>query len=187
VTLSKRYIALYKPYGYLSQFTGEPNQLTLAQLNLPPNVYAAGRLDKDSEGLLLLTDDGPFKSTLLSPRSNHTKTYWAQVEGIPTELALSKLRAGVLIKSYMTKPCTARPLPEPTNLPPRDPPIRVRQQIPTSWLELGLTEGKNRQVRRMTAKVGYPTLRLLRIQIGRLSLGDLAPGQWREVNRRDIL
>ena len=185
--MSKRYIALYKPYGYLSQFTGEPNQLTLSQLHLPPHVYAAGRLDKDSEGLLLLTNDGPFKNKLLSPRSNHTKTYWAQVEGIPNEAALSQLRSGLLIKNYRTKPCTARLLPEPPSLPPRDPPIRVRQQIPTSWLELGLTEGKNRQVRRMTAKVGYPTLRLIRVQIGRLLLGDLAPGQWREVNRREIL
>ena len=131
--MSKRYIAFHKPYGVLSQFTGEANQRTLAEFNFPKGVYAAGRLDKDSEGLLLLTNDGPLKHTLLHPNNDHKKTYWVQVEGVPTPKALQQLQRGVLIKGYRTKPCTATIIQAP-NIPPREPPIRERKSIPTTWL-----------------------------------------------------
>lgn len=180
------YFALHKPYGVLSQFTGEPGQRTLSEFNLPKGVYAAGRLDKDSEGLLLLTDDGPFKARLLHPKSGHKKVYWVQVEGQITQDALSALAKGVRIKGHLTKPCTARLLSDP-KWPNRIPPIRERKNIPTSWLEIVLTEGKNRQVRRMTAKVGFPTLRLIRIGIEALRLDDLQPGEWRKVSQLEIL
>ena len=180
----KRYIAFNKPFGVLSQFTGLPEQRTLAQFGFPSGVYAAGRLDKDSEGLLLLTNDGPFKHKLLNPKSKHKKVYWAQVEGIPTEDSLRVLRGGVVIKGYKTQPCKAKIINP--SVPPRDPPIRERRSIPTAWVELMLTEGKNRQVRRMTAKVGHPTLRLIRIAIEGVALGDLEPGQWRDVSRSSV-
>jgi len=181
-----RYIALHKPYGVLSQFTGAPREQTLAQFGLPKGIYAAGRLDKDSEGLLLLTDDGPFKNRLLHPKSKHKKIYWVQVEGIPTQAELKQLQQGVEIKGYRTKPCTAFAIPDP-DLPPRVPPIRTRKSIPTSWLSITLHEGKNRQVRRMTAKIGFPTLRLIRVQIEGLKLGELNAGEWCPVSKKDIL
>ena len=180
-----RYIALHKPYGVLSQFTGAPKEETLSQFQLPKGVYAAGRLDKDSEGLLLLTDDGRLKNKLLSPKNKHKKIYWVQVEGIPTEEACKQLQRGVEIKGYRTKPCTAHAIPTP-NVPERNPPIRKRKSIPTSWLSITLHEGKNRQVRRMTAKVGYPTLRLIRVQIEGVLLQDLPAGEWREISKQEI-
>ena len=185
--MKKTYIAMYKPFGVLSQFTGEAGQRTLSAFSLPTKVYPVGRLDKDSEGLLLLTDDGPFKHRLLDPKSEHRKIYWVQVEGIPSQAELHTLQRGVVIKGYRTKPCMARRLEKEPKLPPRNPPVRFRKTIPTSWLEVILTEGKNRQVRRMTASIGYPTLRLVRVQIEGLLIADLQPGQWRFVEKKDIL
>ncbi len=182
-----RYIAFHKPYGVLSQFTPEDGARSLAEFNLPPDVYPAGRLDKDSEGLLLLTNDGELIHRLLEPKHDKQKTYWVQVERIPTEEALVKLRkGGISIRDYNTLPCEVQRMKAP-ELPPRDPPIRVRLLVPDCWLEVKLKEGKNRQVRRMTAAVGHPTLRLVRAKIGALPLGDLAPGEWREVSRSEIL
>lgn len=187
--MSYTYIALYKPYGVTSHFSGQDQHDTLAEYGLPKGVYAAGRLDKDSEGLLLLTDDGKFKHKLLSPQFGHERTYWAQVERVPDEQALRFLRNGVVIKGRKTRPCKARLLDPAPDVPDRHPPIRYRKNVPTAWLELTLTEGKNRQVRRMTAAVGHPTLRLIRTQIGRLNLWKLGlkPGRWTKVQRSDIL
>lgn len=181
-----RYIAFHKPYGILSQFTGEDGQRTLAEFALPPGVYAAGRLDMDSEGLLLLSDDGPFIKRLLDPENGHERTYWAQVEGEPEQADLARLSNGVVFKGYRSKPCRAEKIIPQPDVPPREPPIRFRKSIPTCWIRLTLTEGKNRQVRRMTAAAGFPTLRLIRQAIGRLNLGDLPPGMWREVQKSDI-
>ena len=181
-----KYIAFYKPYGVLTQFTGEGGDRTLADFNLPKNVYAAGRLDKDSEGLLILTDDGVFNQKLTNPKSNKEKTYYVQVENIPTEESLSQMRRGLKIKDYTTKPCKVRILDDP-GFEERDPPIRERKSIPTCWIEIIISEGKNRQVRRMTAKIGHPTLRLVRISMGKLQLGSLKQGEWREVEKSEIL
>ena len=182
-----RYIILHKPYGVLSQFTPElPGQRTLAEFNLPKDLYAAGRLDTDSEGLLLLTNDGIFIKKLLEPGRGHERTYLIQVEGIPTPEAIAKLAKGIDIQGYRTLPASARLLEQEPMLPPRDPPIRVRLSIPTSWIELKLTEGKNRQVRRMTAAVGFPTLRLVRSAIGAVLLGNLAAGEWRPLTATEI-
>lgn len=181
-----KYVAFYKPYGVLSQFTGEKGDRTLADFNLPKEIYAAGRLDKDSEGLLLLTDDGPFIKRLLEPKNEKEKTYWVQVENIPTPDRLKELESGVVIQGYKTLPCKAKLITEP-NLPPRDPPIRERKNIPTAWIEIKLIEGKNRQVRRMTAAIGHPTLRLIRYAIGKLSLKELKPSEWIEVSKTEIL
>ena len=173
-------VRFWKPYGVLPAFTDPQGRPTLAAYIPIRNIYAAGRLDLDSEGLLLLTDDGTLAHRLTDPAFDHPKTYLAQVERVPDELALAKLRAGgIHIEDYVTRPAQAELIPEPTFLPDRDPPIRYRKLIPTAWLRLTLTEGKNRQVRRMTAAVGYPTLRLLRIGIGTLTLDDLAPGEYR--------
>lgn len=177
-------LALHKPYGVLSQFTPEPGSRwrTLAEFGLPKNVYALGRLDADSEGLLLLSDEPGLNSRLLEPQHAHRREYWAQVEGIPSEPTLALLAGGGLhIDDYRTLPCRARLLGAPPALPPRNPPIRVRKNIPDAWLSLELVEGKNRQVRRMTAAIGHPTLRLVRARIGEFPLGTLAPGQWREL------
>ncbi len=179
-------IAFHKPYGVLSQFTtdGSPNR-TLAEFRLPPRVYALGRLDADSEGLLLLSDEAGLNNRLLDPEHGHPRTYWAQVERIPTPESLRQLERGVEIQGYRTRPCRAGILdPQPT-LPPRDPPIRFRKQVPDTWIELTLHEGKNRQVRRMTAAIGHPTLRLVRTRIGALALGDLAAGTWHELGGAD--
>ena len=175
-----RIILLNKPYGVLCQFTSDDGRATLKDYVPVPGVYAAGRLDADSEGLVVLTNDGALQGRISHPRHKQAKTYWAQVEGIPEETALNQLRAGVDLGDFVSQPCQARLIDEPAGLWPRDPPIRYRAAIPTSWLELVLTEGKNRQVRRMTAKVGYPTLRLIRWSVGNWTLRDLAPGQWRE-------
>jgi 23S rRNA pseudouridine2457 synthase len=173
-------IALNKPYGVHSKFTDAEDRPTLAQFGLPPRVYVAGRLDHDSEGLLLLTDDGALNNRLTNPRLKAPKTYLAQVEGIATEDALGKLRRGVVLKDGPTLPAEARAIEPPGWLWPRDPPIRFRKTVPDCWIELVIREGRNRQVRRMTAAVGLPTLRLVRISIGPYSLAGLSPGQWRE-------
>ncbi|GAB4059980.1 pseudouridine synthase [Uliginosibacterium sediminicola] len=175
-----RIILLNKPYGVLSQFTSELGHRTLADLVSVPHVYAAGRLDADSEGLLLLTDDGKLQNSLADPRHKQPKTYLVQVEGEPDETALAQLRAGVEIDARRTLPCQAQVVAEPDWLWSREPPVRFRKSVPTAWLQIVLTEGRNRQVRRMTAKVGLPTLRLIRLSIGEWSLGELQPGQWRD-------
>jgi 23S rRNA pseudouridine2457 synthase len=174
-------LALHKPYGILSQFTPDhPGQRTLSEFRFPPNVYPLGRLDRDSEGLLLLSDEPGLNTKLLHPKNAHPRTYWAQVEGELTEPALQQLRTGIVIEGRPTLPAQAKQIHP--GLPPRDPPIRHRAHIPTSWLELTLQEGRNRQVRKMTAAVGHPTLRLLRIAIGQFHLpADLAPAHWRKL------
>jgi 23S rRNA pseudouridine2457 synthase len=176
-------VALHKPYGVLSQFTPEPasTHRTLAEFGLPPEVYPVGRLDGDSEGLLLLTDDHSIVSLLLEPSREHPRTYWVQVEGAPTNEDLERLRKGVVINGRRTLPCTCTVLDPQPDLPQRVPPIRVRKHIPATWIELVLHEGRNRQVRKMTAHIGYPTLRLIRVAVGRLTLASLGlePGQHR--------
>ncbi len=172
-------ILFYKPYGVLSQFTPLDGHPSLADFGLPPKVYAAGRLDHDSEGLLVLTDDGRTQARLSHPLNGYQKTYWTQVERIPAPEALETLRRGVQLKDGWTKPCRADLLPEEPTLAPRIPPIRARKSVPTAWLEITLGEGKNRQVRRMTAAVGHPTLRLVRVRVGPYTLAGLEPGQWR--------
>jgi 23S rRNA pseudouridine2457 synthase len=169
-----------KPYGVLSQFTSQDGFQTLADYIQRPGVYAAGRLDKDSEGLLVLTDDGALQNRISSPRHKTEKIYWAQVERIPDEEALKALRTGVRLKDGMTRPAKARLIPEP-GIWERVPPIRERRSIPTAWLELAISEGRNRQVRRMTAAVGYPTLRLVRRSVGRWSVDGIGLGEWREL------
>lgn len=173
-----RYLIFYKPYDVLSQFT-DAERTTLKSFIPIPGVYPVGRLDRDSEGLLLLTDDGPLQNRLCHPRFRHPRTYWTQVERIPDAASLEKLRNGVSIRDYTTLPAQVALMESPPELPPRTPPIRFRKQVPTAWLQLTLHEGKNRQVRRMTAAVGFPTLRLVRARIGKLHLGELQPGQWR--------
>lgn len=186
--LRRRSILFHKPYGVLTQFTdssADP-RTTLKDFISLPGVYAVGRLDRDSEGLLLLTDDGQLQHRLSDPRFEHPKTYWAQVEGEPSPEALRKLEQGIDIQDYRTRPAQVRLLPSETNLPPRDPPIRFRKSIPTCWLEIILTEGRNRQVRRMTAAVGLPTLRLVRVAIGPLRLDGLLPGKWRYLSAPEL-
>jgi 23S rRNA pseudouridine2457 synthase len=175
-----------KPYGVLSQFTDEDGHPGLAHFVDVPGVYAAGRLDHDSEGLLVLTTDNRLKARLTEPRHGHAKIYWAQVEGLPTDEAMQRLREGVVIQGARTRPAGAAVLAPPPDVPPRDPPIRERRHIPTTWLALTLREGRNRQVRRMTAAVGHPTLRLLRVAVGPLRLGDLAVGSWRELGPDEV-
>ena len=175
-------ILFNKPFNVLSQFTDAgQGRATLAPYIPVPGVVAAGRLDRDSEGLLVLTDDGALQARIADPRHKLPKTYWAQVEGVPTAEALERLRRGVVLNDGPTKPAGARLLAEPAALWPRDPPIRFRAAIPTAWIELVLREGRNRQVRRMTAAVGFPTLRLIRYAVGEWTLDGLAPGAWREI------
>jgi 23S rRNA pseudouridine2457 synthase len=177
-----RLIRFNKPYGVLSQFTPEGRWRGLKDFIALPGVRAAGRLDADSEGLLLLTDDGPLQARISDPRHKMEKTYWVQVEGIPGDEALARLRAGVELNDGPTLPTRARRLDPASALWPRDPPIRVRQHIPDSWIELVIREGRNRQVRRMTAAVGHPTLRLVRAAIGPYTLEGLAPGTWADAD-----
>ncbi|KAA0920982.1 pseudouridine synthase [Aquicoccus porphyridii] len=175
-----RLILFNKPYGVLTQFTdrSDPPRPTLADYITEKGVYPAGRLDRDSEGLLLLTDDGPLQARISNPRFKLPKTYLAQVEGIPDAATLDTLRRGVTLKDGLTRPAQARVIAEPAWLWPRIPPVRQRKTVADSWIELTITEGRNRQVRRMTAAVGHPTLRLIRVAIGDWRLGDLAPGDW---------
>lgn len=195
--MSHRYLLFYKPYNVLSQFSdtapsgypsaqkpgapGSSDRLTLKDFIPVPEVYPVGRLDRDSEGLMLLTNHGRIQHQLSDPRYGHPRTYWVQVERIPTAAALEQLCQGVEIKQYRTRPAQVQRLLEDPDLPPRDPPIRYRKTVPTTWLEITLTEGRNRQVRRMTAAVGHPTLRLVRVAIAHLQLQGLQPGQWREL------
>ena len=181
-------LALHKPYGVLSQFTPEPGSRwrTLAEFGLPPGVYPLGRLDADSEGLLLLSDEPGRNTRLLDPQHAHRREYWVQVERIPDRNALARLERGAInLADYHTLPCRARVLEPAPNLPPRNPPIRFRKNVPDAWLALELIEGKNRQVRRMTAAVGHPTLRLIRVRIGDFGLGELPPGKWRALTAVD--
>jgi len=179
-------IAFNKPYGVISQFTpdGSPNR-TLAGFGLPRRVYPIGRLDADSEGLLLLSDEPQLNELLLHPGRAHQREYWAQVERVPTADALHRLQSGVVVQGRKTLPCRAALLAFEPRIPPREPPIRFRKSVPTCWISLQLIEGKNRQVRRMTAAIGHPTLRLIRVRIGRLQLGDLLPGQYRVLEARE--
>ena len=176
-------LAFHKPHGVLSQFTpdGSPNRL-LAEFGFPKNVYPIGRLDADSEGLLLLSDEAALNARLLHPARGHTRTYWVQVERIPTAEALARLERGVTIQGRNTLPCRARLLDPQPQFAPRDPPIRFRKNVPDCWISLDLIEGKNRQVRRMTAAIGHPTLRLVRVRIGNFEVGKISPGTWKELD-----
>jgi 23S rRNA pseudouridine2457 synthase len=175
-------IAFNKPYGIVSQFTAElPDHRTLAEFGFPPRVYPVGRLDRDSEGLLILSDEAWLVRLLLEPARGHPRTYWAQVELVPSAESLARLERGIRIGGYQTRPCRARLLPHAPPLPPRIPPIRYRKNVPDAWVEITLTEGKYRQVRRMLAAIGHPVLRLVRVAIGKLALDSmqLEVGQWR--------
>jgi 23S rRNA pseudouridine2457 synthase len=179
-------IAFNKPYGVLSQFTsdGSPHR-TLAEFQFPPRVYPIGRLDADSEGLLLLSDEAELNARLLQPRHAHRRVYWVQVEGIPSPDALRKLSAGLVIQGRRTQPCRAWILDPQPAMPPRVPPIRFRKSVPDRWIGMELIEGKNRQVRRMTAAAGHATLRLWRARIGDFDIANLAPGQWRTMSDKE--
>lgn len=177
------YYLAYKPYGMLTQFTDGEGRKTLSDLGrFPKDVYAVGRLDMDSEGLILLTNDKKINHYLLDPEFRHEREYFVQVEGIPAPEHLYKLERGVVIEGRKTLPAKAKLLASPPSLPERIPPIRERKTVPVSWISLSLTEGKNRQVRKMTASIGFPTLRLVRVRIGKLTLGGLQPGEVREIN-----
>ena len=190
--MNYKYILFYKPYGVLCQFTDSSDKKRPILKDYIPisGVYPVGRLDLDSEGLLLLTDNGQLQHRLSNPKFAHPRTYYVQVERIPNRTALNKLRNGVTIKNYRTRKAKVSLLSSEPNLPPRIPPIRDRKNVPTCWLKMTLTEGKNRQVRRMTAAVGFPTLRLVRIAIGEpsrsLNLTGLEPGQWRELTSNEV-
>lgn len=197
--MSFTYLLFYKPYDVLSQF-GQPaptegnsveiavgaHPKTLKNFISIADIYPVGRLDRDSEGLLLLTNDGRLQHQLTDPRYGHPRTYWVQVERVPDAGAIAHLQQGVTIRGYHTRPAQVHLLPGPPDLPPRHPPIRFRKSVPTAWLQMTLTEGRNRQVRRMTAAVGHPTLRLVRVAIAQLQLGHLQPGDWRELSHEEV-
>ncbi|MCX6169299.1 MAG: pseudouridine synthase [Ignavibacteriales bacterium] len=183
---NKKYFILNKPYGVLSQFTDKENRLTLSSFhNFPTDVYPVGRLDMDSEGLLIITNDKQLTDFLLNPENKHEREYFVQVEGIPSENDLQKLRVGIVLKDGLTLPVKAKIIDKP-DFPARVPPVRKRKKIPTSWFSLSLIEGRNRQVRRMTAAIGFPTLRLVRVRIKNLLLGDLGAGTVRELTSSEI-
>jgi 23S rRNA pseudouridine2457 synthase len=179
-------IAFHKPFGVLSQFQpdGSPNR-ALAEFGFPPHVYPIGRLDADSEGLLLLSDEAALNDRLLNPRHAHVREYWVEVERVPSTAALDELARGVTVQGRRTRPSRVRPLDPPPAIAPRVPPIRFRKSVPTCWIAIEIVEGRNRQVRRMTAAVGHPALRLVRVRIGTFELGDLAAGTWRELDEAD--
>lgn len=183
-----RHLVFYKPYGVITQFTpgSGAHERTLKEFIPVPGVYPVGRLDQDSEGLLLLTSDGRLQHRLSDPRYGHPRTYWAQVERVPGPEELARLALGVELQGQSTRPATVRLLPSEPDLPPRQPPIRERKSVPTAWLELVLAEGRNRQVRRMTAAIGHPTLRLVRVALGSLRLDSLQPGQWRDLTSEEL-
>lgn len=186
--MSYRYLLFHKPYDVLCQFSPdrETGRQTLKDYIPVPDVYPVGRLDRDSEGLLLLTDDGLLQHRLSDRKFHHPRTYWVQVERIPDEPALQQLRQGVELSDYRSRPAIVQLLADEPDLPPRHPPIRFRKTVPTAWIEMTLTEGRNRQVRRMTAAVGFPTLRLVRVQIAQLQLQSLEPGQWRDLHPQEL-
>ena len=186
--MAGQHILFHKPYGVLSQFTDRQatSRPTLKGFIPLPEIYPVGRLDKDSEGLLLLTNHGGLQHRLSDPKFGHPRTYWVQVERIPSPAALQKLEQGVTIRNYQTRPAQVTLLSDPPLLPPRVPSIRFRKQVPTAWLEMTLLEGRNRQVRRMTAAVGFPTLRLVRVAIATLQLNELQPGQWRYLTPTEL-
>lgn len=181
-----RTIALHKPYDVLCQFSDDAGRLTLKAFVPIEGIYPAGRLDRDSEGLLLLTDDGPLAHRLTDPRFDHPKTYLVQVERVPDHEAIERLRRGVVLNDGRTRPARVELLAEAPAIPDRPVPIRFRKNVPTAWLHLTIREGRNRQVRRMTAAVGHPTLRLVRVAIGPVALGNLSPGQWRELTANEL-
>ena len=176
------YVIFHKPYGYLSQFTGVEGQRTLSDFQLPKNIYTVGRLDKDSEGLLVLTNDGVLQQEISNPKHKWPKTYVVQVEGTPTQDDIKVLESGVTLKDGITKPAEAEIIDKPEGLWDRLPPIRYRKSIPDSWLMITITEGRNRQVRRMTAAIGFPTLRLIRYSIGNFTIDDIPNGQWKQLD-----
>ncbi len=182
-----QYVIFHKPFGVLSKFTDSEGRPTLADYVPLPNVYAAGRLDMDSEGLLVLTSDGTLANQVTTPENKIWKTYWVQVERIPEDSALERLRRGVMVKGRKTKPARVKRLTREPRLYPRSVPIRFRKTVPTVWLHIEIQEGMNRQIRRMTAQIGHPTLRVIRIGVGPLRLGSLAPGEWRSLSPRELL